>query len=73
MEFRDNGTGIDKEDISSVFNPFFSRKSKGTGLGLTICKELIELHGGEIKLESEKNSGTTVKIIIPARSNASNE
>ncbi|MGA1824288.1 MAG: ATP-binding protein [bacterium] len=62
---KDNGSGIEKNDLSEIFKPFFTRKSKGTGLGLTICHELINNHGGTIGIESEINQGTTVIIDLP--------
>ena len=65
--FSDDGIGIKKEDLSKVFEPFFTLKSKGTGLGLSICSELINLHNGEINIESEIGSGTTVIIRLPVR------
>jgi len=65
ISFKDNGEGIDKEDLERVFEPFFTRKSKGTGLGLTICNELVNLHSGKIKIESKKGEGTTVRVTLP--------
>ncbi len=64
---RDNGEGIDKEAISRVFEPFYSGKRTGTGLGLSLSKELIELHGGSIKITSQKGAGTVVTIALPLR------
>jgi PAS domain S-box-containing protein len=65
ISVRDNGEGIDPEDLKQIFEPFFTRKSRGTGLGLTICRELIQLHDGTIKLETERDSGTTVSVTLP--------
>jgi signal transduction histidine kinase len=67
IEIKDDGAGIDRADLDRVFEPFFSKKSKGTGLGLTICRELVSLHGGTITIESEKGAGTTVTISLPRR------
>ena len=64
---KDNGVGIDKDDINKIFDPFFTKKAKGTGLGLTICKELVNLHGGTLSIKSEKNKGTIVTIKIPIK------
>ncbi|MBN1696433.1 MAG: PAS domain-containing protein [Spirochaetales bacterium] len=61
----DNGNGIENEDLEKIFNPFFTNKSKGTGLGLTICKELIKLHNGNIEILSQKGEGTIVRISLP--------
>ncbi|MBN2531508.1 MAG: PAS domain S-box protein [Spirochaetales bacterium] len=65
LHIKDNGKGIEKEDLEKIFNPFFTTRSKGTGLGLTICKELIKLHNGTIEIQSRKGQGTTVKITLP--------
>jgi len=65
ISFKDNGIGIEKEDIARLFEPFFTRKSKGTGLGLTICKELVKLHNGKIIVESVPGKGTSVLITLP--------
>ena len=69
ISIKDNGVGIEKTDLKRVFDPFFTRKSKGTGLGLTICKELVNLHNGQIEIESEKGHGTAVKVSLPIRIN----
>lgn len=61
----DNGTGIAPEIMSRVFDPFFSMKARGTGLGLPVCKQILSLHGGSITLESEVGKGTTVCIKWP--------
>lgn len=62
---KDNGHGMDKETIDNLFTPFYSKKSFGTGLGLCLSKEIIELHNGTIKYTSELNLYTEVKIVIP--------
>ena len=67
ISFNDNGMGIDKEDLERVFEPFFTRKSKGTGLGLTICNELVNLHSGKIDIDSQKGKGTTVTVTLPIK------
>lgn len=63
----DNGSGIKKADLSNVFKPFFTRKSRGTGLGLSICMEIINLHNGNILIDSKWLKGTTIIIKIPYR------
>jgi len=66
IDFTDNGRGISDRLMRRVFEPFFSRaKSKGTGLGLTIVKKIVQSHGGSIALESAEEQGTTVRILIP--------
>jgi PAS domain S-box-containing protein len=65
IRVRDNGEGIDPGDLENIFEPFFTRKPRGTGLGLTICRELVQLHGGTIDVESTRGSGTTVSVTLP--------
>jgi PAS domain S-box-containing protein len=61
----DDGDGMTPEDLEHAFEPFYTRKSRGTGLGLTVCKEIVGLHGGKIHLESRQGSGTVVNVILP--------
>jgi signal transduction histidine kinase len=64
--FADNGPGIKKENLPSLFQPFFTTKVRGTGLGLAICRRIIaERHNGEIFIESEEGKGTIVKVELP--------
>ena len=62
----DTGVGMDSEAISRIFEPYFSTKATGTGLGLTIAKRNIELTGGTIDVTSAKGVGTTVTFSVPA-------
>jgi PAS domain S-box-containing protein len=64
---RDTGVGIPKENMPKLFAPLFSTKAKGIGLGLTICKQIIEDHGGTITVESEVGKGSTFTVILPMR------
>jgi signal transduction histidine kinase len=72
---QDTGKGISAEDMNKVFDSFYqadrssNRKDTGTGLGLSISKHLIELHGGEIKMDSRLGSGTTVTFTLPLLAN----
>ena len=61
----DDGTGIKKEQLSQIFQPFFTTKSQGTGLGLSICQKAIAVHSGTLEVESEVGKGTTFTIILP--------
>lgn len=61
----DTGLGIKAEDLKKIFNPFFTTKDKGSGLGLPIVKKIIESHGGTIWVESHEGSGTRVMIELP--------
>jgi len=67
ISFRDNGPGIPEEWFEDIFQPFFSSKEDGSGLGLSIAKRIINEHGGEISVSSEKKSGTIFTIALPLR------
>ena len=62
VEVRDTGVGMDAEALSRVFEPYFSTKATGTGLGLPIARRNIELSGGTIEVESRKGEGTLVRM-----------
>jgi len=62
----DAGTGIDPEDLPKIFDPYFSTKTKGHGLGLTSSYAIIKKHGGHIKVTSNIGEGTAVSIYLPA-------
>lgn len=64
VEVKDNGTGMDQETLDKIFTPFFTSKSTGTGLGLTIVYRIVQSLFAEIKVESKKNYGTTFQIIF---------
>lgn len=66
VEITDTGCGIGPQDISKVFEPYFSTKETGTGLGLAIVKKAVDDHGGTISVVSKEGSGTTFTIILPA-------
>jgi two-component sensor histidine kinase len=61
----DNGPGIPRKDLDKVFQPFFTTKEKGTGLGLTICRQIIKAHGGYITVDSAPRKGTEFTITLP--------
>jgi PAS domain S-box-containing protein len=65
VEIKDNGSGIDAEDMPHIFNPFFTRKNYGTGLGLSLVKKIIDIHQGTVDISSKKNEGTKVLVILP--------
>ncbi|GAB6157096.1 two-component system sensor histidine kinase AtoS [Desulfotomaculum varum] len=65
IEIKDTGCGVPEELLDKLFDPFFSTRAKGTGLGLTIADEIIRAHGGSIELKSQEGLGTTVKILLP--------
>ena len=64
----DTGKGITPKTLEKIFTPFFTTKTQGTGLGLPICRQLIEQHQGVIEVESQLNQGTTFSILLPAAS-----
>jgi signal transduction histidine kinase len=65
LEVHDNGCGIPPENLSKIFNPFFTTKEKGTGLGLANAHRLIEMHGGSLTVSSSQEAGTTFCITLP--------
>ena len=65
LTIQDTGQGIPPENLKSLFTPFFSTKEGGTGLGLTICRGLIDQHQGEIEFASDVDRGTTCTIRLP--------
>ena len=61
----DTGVGIAPEHLGDLFNPFFTTKEHGTGLGLPISYSVIERHGGKIEVKSRKDEGATFTIVLP--------
>lgn len=65
VEIADNGAGIPEEEWSNIFEPFYTTKASGIGLGLAIALKIIEQHNGIIKVKSKQDLGTTFEILIP--------
>lgn len=65
LSFTDTGPGIPADDLGSIFEPYFTTKSDGTGLGLMIVQRIVRDHGGEIEVRSEPNAGTTFTLYLP--------
>jgi PAS domain S-box-containing protein len=65
----DSGSGIAEEDIQRIYDPFYSNKVDGTGLGLALTKKTIEVHGGEISCDSTVGVGTTIHLVFQAKNN----
>jgi signal transduction histidine kinase len=65
VSVRDTGSGIPPEQLDRIFEPYFTTKEDGTGLGLSLAKRIIEGHGGRIRVLSEVGAGTTVHIQLP--------
>ncbi len=67
IEVEDTGVGIKKKHMGMLFTPFFTTKSQGMGLGLPICKRIVEGHGGTISVASAPGKGTTVTVTLPVK------
>ncbi len=70
IAFEDQGTGVDRETLDKIWDPFFTTKDKGTGLGLGIVKNIIEAHNGQIRLENRSQGGTRISIRLPIQEKA---
>ncbi len=67
IEVRDTGHGMTDEEQGKLFDPFFSTRKDGTGLGLAVSHQIVEQHHGHIEVESQLGIGTTMKIILPGK------
>ena len=65
VDIEDSGSGISRENLHKIFNPFFSTKDKGSGLGLAIVRNIIEGHNGAVTIESKEGEGTKVTLQLP--------
>lgn len=65
VHFCDTGTGIKEDVIEKIFDPFFSTKEMGSGLGLSVCKSLVKEHGGDILVESKSDKGSRITVQFP--------
>jgi len=73
VRVQDEGDGISDELISRIGQPFFTTKDKGTGLGLMVCNNIMENHGGRLTIRSVPGKGTTVEVELPIREEAAQE
>jgi signal transduction histidine kinase len=64
---RDSGTGLDSENVDQLFQPFFTTKSGGMGMGLSICRGIIEAHGGRVWARPNVPKGATFQFTLPAQ------
>ena len=64
IRFTDNGAGMTEDVREQIFVPFYTTRKKGSGIGLSLCKQIIRLHGGMIGVESVKDQGTSFTIIL---------
>jgi signal transduction histidine kinase len=67
IDISDTGSGITPEHLDKLFEPLFTTKPKGIGLGLAVCKNLIEANGGAIRVESKEHEGTTFTVTLPLK------
>ncbi len=67
VEFADTGCGIPESAINKIFDPLFTTKAKGIGLGLSVCQSILERHGGNIQVESHVGKGTTFTVSLPTQ------
>ena len=65
VAIEDSGTGISEENVGRLFNAFFTTKADGMGMGLSICRSIVEAHGGRIWAESEEGQGATMQFVLP--------
>ncbi len=70
IKIRDTGLGIKQADLRKIFQPFFSTKKDGVGMGLAVCERIIQNHDGEIKVVSEFGNGTEFTIVLPMKNNS---
>jgi signal transduction histidine kinase len=64
IRVKDNGSGMSPDVVDHAFIPFFTTKPNGTGIGLSLCRQIILKHGGTIRVESEEGRGTTFIIKV---------
>jgi signal transduction histidine kinase len=65
VSVEDSGTGIDKENLTRIFEPLFTTKQQGLGIGLSICKSIIESHHGDLSVTSVVGEGSTFYVKLP--------
>jgi len=67
INIQDNGNGISEENRSKIFEPNFTTKSSGMGLGLSMIQSIIKAYNGSITFKTKENQGTTFKVIFPKK------
>jgi len=67
LSITDTGCGISKENMERLFEPLFTTKARGIGLGLAVAKNLVEANGGSIEVVSEEGKGSTFAVILPTK------
>lgn len=66
LSVEDSGTGIDSKDTERIFDAFFTTKSQGMGIGLSLCRSIIELHHGQLWVSSSTDRGSVFNVLLPA-------
>jgi signal transduction histidine kinase len=66
LSLTDTGAGISPETQAKIFEPLYTTKARGIGLGLAICRNLVEINGGNIEVESVEGKGSVFTLILPA-------
>jgi signal transduction histidine kinase len=66
IAIEDSGTGVDQENIESIFEPFYTTKALGMGMGLSICRSIVEAHGGRLFASHNQPHGMILQIVLPA-------
>ena len=65
IDVSDSGPGLTPDEFQKVFQPFFTTKEKGLGLGLPICREIAQVHGGTLEAESREGGGASFRLVLP--------
>jgi two-component system NtrC family sensor kinase len=73
VDITDTGYGIAAENLEQIFNPFFTTKKQGTGLGLSVTYGIIKEHGGRIDVQSEPGKETTFRVVLPVKQSGNGE
>ncbi|TGS09671.1 ATP-binding protein [Mesorhizobium sp. M2E.F.Ca.ET.209.01.1.1] len=64
ISVEDSGPGVDQEEIARIFDPFVTTKASGIGLGLAICRMIVEQHGGHLLASSERDQGARFEVVL---------
>jgi len=73
VEVQDTGQGLTHDEVARIFEPFYTTKTAGTGLGLAVSYGIIQQHGGRIEVQSMPGEGTTFSVLLPLKRSAEDE